>query len=97
MKSDATAVKIRKTYRDLSQKYHPDKFDRKLISEKEAKDKFQQIARAYEVRRRASLTAPPPPCRAAADAPTAPLTPRRAVAGRARADPQRHGQAQEVR
>ena len=96
MKSDATAVKIRKTYRDLSQKYHPDKFDRKLISEKEAKDKFQQIARAYEVRRRASLTAPPPP-RRAAHAPTAPLTPRRAVAARARADPQRHGQAQEVR
>ena len=65
MKSDASAVKIRKTYRDLSQRYHPDKFDRKLISEKEAKDKFQQIARAYEVRRRdaPTMSPTPRPCR----------------------------------
>ena len=41
---------IRKTYRDLSQKFHPDKFDKTKISAKEAKEKFQEIARAYEVR-----------------------------------------------
>ena len=50
VKSDASAVKIRKTYRDLSQMYHPDKFDKKVISEQQAKEKFQEIARAYEVR-----------------------------------------------
>ena len=53
VKADASMASIRKTYRDLSQKFHPDKFDKTKISAKEAKEKFQEIARAYEVRTRA--------------------------------------------
>ena len=42
---DASAKHIKKTYRKLVLKYHPDKNP----NDKEAEDKFKDIAEAYEV------------------------------------------------
>ena len=49
LKSDASAIDIRRKYRDLGQIFHPDKFDKTSMTSKQAKEKFQQIARAYEI------------------------------------------------
>lgn len=47
VKRDATSKEIKKAYRDLALKYHPDKVDDK--NEEAAVKKFQEIASAYEI------------------------------------------------
>lgn len=44
VKRDATLAQIKKSFRNLAKKYHPDK-----NKEKGAEEKFQKIAQAYEV------------------------------------------------
>ena len=50
VRTDATAAEIRRAYKDISLKYHPDKNP----DDKSAGDKFRQAATAYEVLKDAS-------------------------------------------
>lgn len=48
--SDATKEQVKQRYRELAKKYHPDRFKKKLDSErKAAEEKFKKIQEAYQV------------------------------------------------
>lgn len=50
IKKDATEDEIKKSYRKLALKYHPDKWaDKPQQEQKKAEDKFKEITEAYEV------------------------------------------------